>query len=183
MSVTIESFQQIDLRTWRLRVTSDLPGGATFRFYRDMQLVSAQPVGSIDLDIAPGSAPVIEVRDDADGTSEVFPEFTTLIWYAPASADSATLGVDYYLVERDEAGGGYETVHREQHVNGTRKYRHRPARLTDVTEYSFRITPVGRNGNNGTARVLGPFLCVRHPDPPNLNVTINSDRTLTLSKP
>lgn len=182
MTITVESFQQIDIRTWRLRVTSD-EASPVFRFYRDMQLVSTQTGGSRDFDIEPGTAPVLEVRDDADGPTEVFPEFATLIWYAPGSADSPTLGVDYYLIERSEAGGAYESIHREQHVVGTRKYRYRTPRLKDVTEYSFRITPIGLNANNGTARTLGPFLSVRHPDPPNLNVSVNADRTLTLSKP
>jgi len=160
--------------TWTIRWTST-ESTPTFRVYRDGVLIATTTTTSIDIAVAPGESPAIEVLDDATTLPEAgFPGWALLTWFRPSGG-----GGDYYLIEEYVSGapGSWVTRRKIKDLGSTAQpagyFRWRSRWLEDVTTHQFRITPVGANGNDGTA-VTHAIFVVRRPDPPTVAIAWDS---------
>lgn len=172
MTVTISQPQATGRNTFIVSWSSNL-SDPTFYVYQDGKLISVTKQTQMSFSVQHGESLVVEVLDDASAKPvTAFPGRLTLNWYA--SADT-----DYYRIEEyvnsswtlkasiDDSGQGYFT--------------YRTRFLEDQTTHQFRIIPVGKNGNQGTAKNFS-CLMVRHPNPPDVNFSYsNDDETVTIS--
>lgn len=168
-----------------ITVVSDLAGSGTvyYHWYQDGAWLgrTTSPTRSIYLDAeAQARIEVIDTVDpDFDGAAAApagYPAVRTLWWTASLATD-----IDHYRVEQQEgAGGDWESIGVVHHVAGQWTYRQLSPRLTDLTEYTWRIVPVDRAGNDGTPTTIGPELVVRTPDAPDFDATFDPE-TLCVS--
>jgi hypothetical protein len=146
---------------WRLRWASDDPD-ATFRVYRDGQLIAQTEQTEAIVAVVPGTAPVFEVLDDPDEEpSDGFPPYVTLQW--AQTAETAE-----YRVE-ELVSAVWTTLATIPDENAA-YYRWTSEPLDDVSSHSYRIVPVGTNGNDGTPLTFAVLL-VRVPDPPDMTMS------------
>jgi len=125
-----------------------------------------------DVTVAPGASPIIDVFDSAAAVPEpVYPDGVTLAWYS-AGDDVATYRIEKYvgtdwIVQASAGPAWYQTW--------------KSGRIADDTTHTYRIVPVGINGNDGPA-VQFVALVVHHPDAPQVDMTYDAgDGTLTIS--
>ncbi len=102
-----------------------------------------------------------------------YPAEITIEWNT-AEDDS---DVDYYRIDRatGESPGAYTEIGRKPRT-GAWTYTFRTAPLTDLIWHWLRVTPVGLNGNDGTALLFTPTTQhVRRPDAPDLDTAFDDD--------
>jgi len=152
--------QYLGGNTWRIAWTSGLED-PTFTIYLDGELFATTAATHLDLYVEPGSSPVLEVVDDGAAASQAFPGRLRLQWGREDDTD-------HYLIEEVVDAAWTE---RARVRDDGRQYFHWLTRwLEDSTSHQFRVTPIGTNGNAGTA-VAFTCLMVRHPDPPDVSMS------------
>ena len=152
--------------TWSSSLGSPPPDG--YRLYRNGALVASTDLESWDFTLQEGEQLVIEVLDDDDlEPSTAFPGQITIGWRRTASTQE-------YRVE--EFVGGLWVVRRIVRDTGAEWLRFTSRFLDDVTTHQFRVTPVGTNGNDGTA-ISFTTLMVRQPDQPIEDQDIETEFT------
>ena len=95
-----------------------------------------------------------------------YPARKTLWWIRSLATDAAR-----YRVEQKEGAGDYETIADLAQETGRWDFSILTGRLADLTEYTWRITPIDAAGNDGTPIVIGPDRIVRTPDAPDFAAT------------
>lgn len=81
--------------------------------------------------------------------------------------------VAHYRVEQKKGAGSYSTVATVAHEEDRWSYSCLTERLDDLSEYTWRITPVDQAGNDGTAITVGPEMIVRTPNAPDFTVSFD----------
>lgn len=177
-SASIES--EGDPAVWQLTFTSDL-AAPTFRLYRDGILIRTIAGTDDNGDIGSNGEAVVEVAgdtfpvftvvdDDTAAAPDGYPDHVTLGWYAADGPASSAL-TDYYRVDQYD-GAEWNEVGRVPDT-GAGYFTWASGTLADDTTHTFRVVPIGRNGNAGTA-VTFAMLVVRYPDPPNVTYAFNA---------
>ena len=130
----------------------------------------------------PGKQSRVDCIDTTDENFDVIanaPEnhspIRTIYWIRSLSDD-----VDYYIVEFNKAGAGWEELGQVDHDESKWEYSLETDRLDDLTEYEFRVTPYDDHDNPGTARTISSEKIVRYPDAPDFSVSY-SDSTNKIS--
>ena len=77
---------------------------------------------------------------------------------------SASADVERYQIEQKKDAGDYAILGYVLDRPGQWSYAYMTPRLTDLSVYQWRITPIDRAGNEGTPIVIGPETIVRRPD-------------------
>lgn len=148
----------------RLSWASDLPD-PTFYLYRDGRLELSTTETTTVVAVDPADSPTFDVFDDpADAPTPACPDRLTLAWYAtPATAS--------YRIEQFD-GGGWAAAG-DVPDDGSGYYTWDTGRLADGVVHSFRVVPVGTNGNDGTPRQFSA-LVARVPDAPAVAMTYSA---------
>ena len=101
----------------------------------------------------------------------------SLTWIRSLSGD-----VSEYKIEQKKEAGDYSEIGRPKEA-GEWCYSFRTERLDDLSNYTWRITPVDTAGTEGTPIVVGPEWVVRRPDPPAFEIEFNAGAaTITISE-
>lgn len=161
-----------DRRAVTITVSSDLGAGARFYWYRDGTYVGSTAEGERSFAVRQGDQERIDVLDSTSDSFDPvasapagYPARRTLEWTRTTSSD-----VDYYLVEQQKDGGSWTTLGRVPQRQEW-SLRFTTGRLTDLSTYSWRVTPYDMAGNAGTAITYGPEKIVRRPDAPRFDVS------------
>ena len=155
-----------------LRFSSDLET-PTFYIYVDGVLVTQTTATEYTLAVDPDQSYVVEILDDADAAPmQIFPGKARLGWFFVD-------GVKYYRVDEYIDAAWVERI--KMPDNGG--YMKWPSRfLEDCQIHLFRVTPVGTDGNEGTAKQFS-VLMVRYPDSPDVSYSLSeSTHKLTITE-
>lgn len=155
MTVTFKEPVNVGVNHWRFRWTSTVDN-PTFRVAKNGRLVTETSLRSITLQMLEGD--VLDVSDDGsepDGTPDGAVE---LAWAGVANAEK------YRLEQETSPGSGIWNTLAVIRDDGRSQYKYKTAPLVDDTATSFRVTPVGTNGNDGTASAIN----VTVPRPPSV---------------
>jgi hypothetical protein len=164
MAVTIDTIKRLSATSIELYVSSDI-SGAVFYVWKNADLVCTSQGNRIVVSISSGETPVISVFDSATEKPEnIFPSRITLGWYK--AADTETYRIEKY------SGSEWVNVAEVKDIS-KQFYIWKSEIISDGEEVQFRIIPVGRNGNDGTAKVFN-VLMVRVPDVPDVNYSYSS---------
>ena len=169
MSVTITKQTQTGGGVWSLAWASDIPN-ATFYVYKNGILSYSTKTNSGSFMASQGGRLLIEILDDINlKPTEVYSGVVRIGWYMTEETKS-------YLIEK-LSGASWVKVGSIIDI-GIWWYNWTSDVLNDCESYSFRVTPVGLNGNHGQPIVFVGFM-VRNPDEPNLSVVMNNDTSIT----
>jgi len=117
---------------------------------------------------------IVEVLDDPNAEpTAVNPQRFELSW-TPVD-DAASYRLEKYV---DGAWAREEEIVADAALS---VYRAVSVTLDDDTSHQYRVVPVGTNGNDGTPVAVTKHM-IRHPDPPQVTVAVNVDRTLTITE-
>lgn len=156
--------------TLNLLAVSD-QAAAVFYWYLDGAFQQSTPTGLLALTLAAGEQVRVTVLDrDASfdpiaGGPEAHPARRTLAWVRSLAADAAA-----YRVEQKAGVGSWEVVATVVATVALWEYRLVTERLNDLTDYQWRVIPIDRYGNEGTAVTLAAERVVRYPDAPDFGV-------------
>ena len=175
MSVTITDARRISKHAWILEYTSTLTS-PTFHIYVDGFLQGKTQDTRYLLQLEDGGHAIVDILDDAnESPPRRYPARWLINWQG---TDDTT---DHYRIEEELPGPMWTLRRKVHHVQGRTSYQFLTRFLEDVTTHSFRIIPVGINGNQGTALTLSHFM-VREPDIPQVSTAYTpGTRTLTIS--
>jgi len=163
MSVTYTAIRQLAPTVIEVAWSSDLED-PTFYVYRDGTLIATTKQTRMRFTVAPGEQLMLEVLDTTAEPTEAFPPHLDLHWRAAADTDHYRID-EYVAAVWTERGRVRDT--------GRPYYTWRTRALEDVTTHTFRIMPVGTNGNDGSAVTIACMM-VRHPDEPTATWLYNS---------
>jgi hypothetical protein len=196
MTITAASQVQVGNLT-TVTVTSDLTPPIYYHWYEDGQWVASTQTPTYTFWIANDETLVVDVIDTEDvdfdymAAQPGYPARRTISWVRSPSADVAK-----YVISQSVDNGDWENVGEVQSVPGQWVYSFLTDRLTDLSAYEFRITPVDTAGNEGMWIGAGSngqtgggedvpsdwwaaneILVVRRPDAPNYTVAFNAGAT------
>ncbi len=155
--VTIEKPIRIGPRTVKLKYSSSLED-PTFYIYLDGALIAETTATEYILAVDPDQHYVVEVLDDANADPiQIFPGKARLGWFFVENTQ-------YYRIDEYIVDAWVERMKMPEN-GGYMKWESRF--LKDCQIHLFRITPVGTDGNEGTAREFS-VLIVRNPDSPDV---------------
>ena len=175
--MTITSYQTIRAdRITTVVVASDKTGTVYFHWYVDGVWVGMTQSNRRDFYVDEGEQARVEVVDtnDADfdavaGAPAGWPA-RRLVWWVR----SLESGVDHYRVEQSKDGGAWSTVGIVHHADTDWEYFRLTDRLDDLADYSFRVVPVDRAGNDGSPLLVDTERIVRAPDAPDFAITYDA---------
>lgn len=169
MSVTIETVQAAGPNQVMVRWSSDLTN-PLYRIWRGgVRIdVTRRNWGVFALD--GGDARDIVIADDSAVPSGTAEKHAVLLWDAVAATAA-------YRVEQS-IDAAWVTLH-EVADDGRQLYQWRTPLLPAGTATSFRVTPIGTNGNDGTP-VTPTVTLAGQPDPPEVAATYDLG-TMTIS--
>jgi len=175
MTVTAYDYESTGDNLFTVTVTSSLSGTVYYHWWRDGEYCGMTTAPAMTFYVAyleQANVTVIDTNDaDYDHTSsapDVHRATRTLFWTATDDPCS------YYLIEQQKDAGAWEEIARVHHSADEWQYHHQTDRLTDLSTYTWRITPVSENGQEGTVTTVGPEVVVRVPDAPNVTVTFDA---------
>jgi hypothetical protein len=172
MSVTVNTPQQLDSLNYRLSWSSDL-ADPLFRIYQDGLLIDTTRANSRDFSVSVGESLIVEILDDDSEPQHAFPGRFLLGWYP--TGETA-----FYRIEKENGG----TWKKKTTVNeiGQGFYSWRSDFLEDCQLHTYRIIPIGTNGNEGDPVVISALM-VRHPSPPDVEYNYEpATRQLTIEE-
>lgn len=162
-TITVEPWYPSGVNTFRVKYSSDAVD-PTFTIYRDGKFLKTTKETELDIYVEKGEGAVLDITDDDSDPEEAYSGTAIFGW-------NATPATDYYKIEEYFESAWVE---RAQVVDDDSGYFTWESRfLEDVTIHEFKITPVGDNGNEGTAIEPNIFM-VRHPDVPEVTFTYDS---------
>jgi hypothetical protein len=160
-------------------VTSGLSGTIYYHWYLDGAWIAGGQSPSVALRLSAATQVRIECIDtnDADfdpvvNAPDGYPATRTITWHPSESADVA-----HYRIEQLKSGGDWTAIGTVMHEPRTWEYRFESPRLDDLTEYSWRVIPVDRAENDGTAITTEVEQVVRTPDAPDFTVSFDPGTT------
>ena len=178
MSITAYDQTRIGSIT-RIEVTSSLSGTIYYHWYVDGDWVASgtSPTYSLYLAADDQARVVCQDTNDADydavaNAPDGYSARRTLHWVRSTAAD-----VDYYRVDQKKAAGDWSAVGTVPQDTATWYHSFTTGRLDDLTAYTWRIMPVDRFANDGTAIDIGPETIVRTPDAPDFELTFDEATT------
>jgi len=156
--VTLQPPKRVGLKSWKITFSSDLPE-PIFYIYIDGILAAETEQTEYILSAEVGTSFVVEVLDDAnEQPMQVFPGRLRLFWFYVA--DTKYYRIDEYVASV------WVSRKRMPQQNGYLQFESRF--LEDGQTHTFRVVPVGENGNEGTAKQF-QVLLVRFPDKPSVD--------------
>ena len=171
MSVTILSQKQLSNNSWALTWSSSL-SSPLFYIYENGILTQTTPATSRSFSVSPEAQLSIEILDNAtQKPSFVYSGVAVLGWYS--SLETASYRIEQW------SGSAWDRIDTLPETGAWWLTWVSPF-LPDCQPYSFRVTPIGNNGNAGNAQVFNGFM-VRIPDTPINTFTLNIDLTLTIN--
>jgi len=170
--ITLEPPIRTGTRSCLLRYSSDLDE-PVFYIYLDGVLVAETSQAEYAIAVNPGESYVIEILDDPDAQPmQVFPGKVRLNWFYVEDTE-------YYRIDEYVDSAWVERARMPEN-NGYLTWESRF--LEDGQSHTFRVVPVGVNGNEGTARQFA-VLMVRHPDVPDVSFGYSqTNRTITITE-
>lgn len=159
--VTIQAPIRTGRRTWLLKFSSDLGGTPIFYIYVDGTLVAETKHTEYEVSVNINESYVVEILDTTAQPMQIFPGKQRLNWFG------FTEDVDYYRIDEYVDAAWVERKRKKEnggYINFTSRF------LEDGETHTFRIVPVGPDGNEGTAKQFA-VLMVRHPDVPDVGYT------------
>ena len=108
---------------------------------------------------------LLTTYDPIANAPEDFPSRRSIYWNRSVDTD-----VRKYLVEQNRAAAGWTALVFVPHDENRWEYVHITGRLDDLISYQFRVTPVDKAGNSGTAVTFSAETVVRRPDAPDFTV-------------
>jgi len=169
-------------------VSKDLAGGVFYYWYLDGEFVGQTSTPSkmflLEGGAVGGDFRQVVCLESNVGTLDLnaiapvgYPAYRTLNFIR--SLDPA---IAEYLIEQQINGGSWTALARVKDDPRRWAYSVRTGRLADLTNYAWRITPIGQDGNSGTPAALAAEFIVRTPDAPDFSLTFNaSPRTVTVA--
>ena len=157
-------------------VISNLSGTVYFHWYADGAWLGVTTSNSRTFHLETGDQLRLDVLDTTDPDFDPianapagWPARRTLYWVRSTDADVAA-----YKIEQQREAAAFTTIGRVIADATSWTYDFLTPRLDDLTNYTWRITPIDAAGNLGTAITIGPEKIVRTPDAPRFTVTWNS---------
>ncbi|MHC4123925.1 MAG: hypothetical protein ACYSSI_10155 [Planctomycetota bacterium] len=159
-------------RSVLLKYSSDLPT-PTFYIYVDGVLVAETAQTEYTIVVSLNENVIVEILDDADAQPmQIFPGKLRVGWFFVEDTD-------YYRVEEYISSQWVERKRLPEN-NGYLTWESRF--LEDGQDHTFRVIPVGTNGNDGTEKQF-TVLMVRHPDTPDVSYSYsNQTNKVTISE-
>ena len=159
--------------------TSDLTGTVYFNWYVDGAFVSVTTTPTMSFSLEPGEQVRIEALDtndqDFDPVANApagWPARRTIWFVRSVDAD-----VVKYRVEQRKGAGAYSNIGIVPQTDDGWFFSLVSPRLDDLSTYDWKVIPIDRAGNDGTAVSIGPELVVRTPDAPRFSATFNPGAT------
>ena len=157
--------------------TSSLAGTVYYFWYMDGAFLAKTRSNVYTFFVKQGDQFRISVKDSNDPNYDYilhaptgYSARRTLFWTRCTDSD-----ILKYNIEQNKAAGGWTDIGTVNDVPGQWSYTFVTERLDDLTSYQFRILPVDRAGNEGTALTFDAEKIVRTPDAPNYTVTFDAD--------
>ena len=177
MTITAYEITRFDVMV-SVTVTSDLLGTGLvyYHWYLDglYQGVTTSPTRAFVLD---GEQARVEVVDTLDANfdpyadpPDAYPARRTVWWVRSLDADT-----DHYRVEQKEGAGEWAAIGAVAHDASKWSYELVTDRLTDLTDYKWRVIPVSQAGNDGGPIELAVERVVRTPDAPGFTIAYDAD--------
>lgn len=145
-----------------LKFSSDLGGTPIFYIYIDGTLVAETTHTEYEVSVNVDESYVVEILDVAGQIPmQVFPGKQRLNWFG------FTEDVEYYRIDEYVDAAWVERKRKKEnggYISFTSRF------LEDGATHTFRVVPVGTDGNEGTAKQFA-VLMVRHPDVPDVGYT------------
>lgn len=164
--------------TTTVSATSNLSGTVYFHWYVDGEYVGASSAtggtSARSFIMGPGFQSQIDVLDTIDpdfdayaNAPTAYPARRTLQWVRCTDGPE----VRHYRVEQLVDLGDWESIGIIQHDPSRWSYTFVVSGLVDLSTYSWRVIPVGANGNDGDMLILNEEEIVRTPDAPEFTAT------------
>lgn len=165
-------------------VTTDLTGVIYYHWWVDGQYVGmgAGPVRSFYLESGEQAritcvATNMASYDPYANPPDRFPPRRLVWWIRSLASDVAR-----YRVEQKKTGGDWTAIGIVHHDRHKWSYQLLTGRLDDLADYQWRVVPIDRAGNDGTAIAIDAERIVRIPDAPDFEITFNAGpKTVTFS--
>ena len=158
--VSLVSMYYIGPGQLRIVYSSDA-SDPTFTIYREGVLIATTTQTEITLAVAPGTSPVIEILDDGSAPTPAYPAQIILTWLAVAGS------ANYQIAQYN--GSSWTTLATITD-DGSPTFSWTSNPQPDGQVATFKVTPIGSNGNAGTALTFAK-LVVRFPDTPSVSIT------------
>ena len=159
--------------THQITVASDLIGKIYYHWYRDGQYLIRTVASTYSMYLPPNAQARILVIDTNDpdfdplaNNPDKHPGHRSIHWIRSLATD-----VDHYRIEQNKDGAGWTGIATSKHNKNQWVYIWVSGILDDLSDYQWRIIPVDRYGNDGTALTYQSETIVRFPDAPNFRVT------------
>lgn len=170
--ITLKRFGNVTIAT----ATSTLGAGAFYFWYLSGSYAGRTRTPSQQFYLEAGDQERLAVLDSLDPNFDPilnapadYPARRTITWQRSFSTD-----IEHYRVEQQTDGGDWSVLTRISDTGAAWEYSWTTARLTDLTEYVWRVIPVDQAGNDGTPISTTSTKLVRRPDAPNFTATFNA---------
>lgn len=165
-------------------VTSSLTGTVWYHWYLDGVWAGATLVGVRTFCLPAGTQARLAVLDTNDidfdyneNNPEPYPARRILWWVRSLDTD-----VDHYRVEQRIDAGDWAAVATVPRDREAWSYQWTTDRLTDLSAYEWRVIPVDRAGNDGTAVATQAETIVRKPDGVTFTVALEETGAVTVTE-
>jgi len=175
MTITAYNVTRFDVML-QATVTSSLTGTVYFHWYLDglYQGVTTSPTRGFVLDDEQTRVEVVDTNDvnhdPYAAPPDAYPARRTVWWVRSLDADC-----DHYRVEQKEGAGAWESIGTVEHDPAKWSHDLVTDRLTDLTDYEWRVIPVSAVGNDGGPIELAVERIVRTPDAPGFTIAYDAD--------
>jgi len=181
--VSITAYSQVRFgNITRVTATSDLSGTIYYHWYLDGAFVGSTQDTSWDFILEDGEQAHVEALDtnNADfdpitNAPDGYSARRTIWWVRSISTVARTEDVDHYRVEQQQDGGEWTEIAVIPRDGDVWTYSVLTGRLTDLSTYAWRVTPVGENYEDGVTLTLASEIVVRTPDAPDFTITFDPD--------
>ncbi len=162
-----------------ITVVSDLSGIVFYHWYVDGLYISTTNTNSWSYYLQSGGQARITITDTNDpdfdpiaNAPDGWPSRRSIYWVRSTDTD-----VEKYKIEQKQDAGSFVEIGNIFQESDSWDFTFVTPRLVDLSDYTWRITPVDLAGNEGTAITIGPEKIVRTPDAPDFTITFDSGTT------
>ena len=176
---TVTLTQRRDGNVTTVTCTTNLQGTVFYYWYLDGIFVAVTTTNTFDFIIPAGEQARIECIPSHNANLDIIanapstPAARVVLWWIR----SADTDVKEYKVEQQKDGGDWNTIATVPFLSGAWDYRITSPRLTDLADYTWRVTPVDDVSNEGTVTTLAARTIVRTPDAPEFTIAFDEGTT------